>query len=71
MAFRVQWSQAGAAPQPVLLTEEISLGEFLTEMIEVDQNGFEVLINGSEADMSDVIEEGDSITLNPKKSSNG
>lgn len=71
MALRVQWSQAGAAPQTVLLMEEMPVKDFLAEVIEVDKGGFEVLVNGGQVEMDDLIEEGDVITLNPKKSYNG
>ena len=68
---QVSWSQAGGKPQVVTFIEEMTVGEFLLGAAEVGRDGFEVLVNGSSADLDDILEDGDVVTLNPKKSYNG
>jgi len=71
MAQTISWSQAGAAPQRIKIIEEMTIAEFLVRAAEVGKDGFEVLVNGELADLDDLVEDGDMITLNPKKSNNG
>lgn len=71
MAIKVNWSQAGAAPQPVLLIDSIPVNEFVTEFLDMSAAGFELLLNGEPTDGSELVEDGDEVTLNPKKSYNG
>lgn len=71
MAYTVKWSQSGAAPQAVMLLDDISVGDFVKETLDLPAVGFEVLVNGDVAASDDILEDGDVITLNPKKSSNG
>jgi hypothetical protein len=71
MAISVTWAQAGARPNVLKIIEEMTIGEFLVKAAEVGKDGFEVLVNGSAADLDDLVEDGDYITLNPKKSFNG
>lgn len=71
MAIKVTWSQAGAPLQKVVLLEELPLEDFLMQVVEVGKDGFEIMVNGRSAGLDDMVEDGDTITLNPKKSYNG
>ena len=71
MAFTVNWSQAGAAPQRVMLLESITVEDFVKESLDLNTSGFEVLVNGCLVDGDELLEANDIITLNPKKSTNG